>query len=158
MDNNHASEKVLESVEKSLQRYPFSYQGARIITGQEEGAFGWITVNYLSNNFRKVEHTLQSFRMFISKAYHLKRHCIINVLLSCELHDMTVLWLITDGVNTEKLSTQLPTHLCTNKVYYYLLSVSHIRFSTLWGMTPNSGNLFLTLSMTALLSLLYFYW
>ncbi|KAK2866461.1 hypothetical protein Q7C36_002517 [Tachysurus vachellii] len=51
MDNDIASEKVLASVETSLQTYPFSYQGARIITGQEEGAFGWITVNYLSENF-----------------------------------------------------------------------------------------------------------
>lgn len=52
MDNNIASKEVLKSVEKSLQAYPFSYQGARIISGQEEGAFGWITVNYLSENFR----------------------------------------------------------------------------------------------------------
>lgn len=67
MDDNTASEKVLESVEMSLQRYPFSYQGARIITGQEEGAFGWVTVNYLSDNFRKVEQTVQSSRIFITK-------------------------------------------------------------------------------------------
>ncbi|KAB5555615.1 hypothetical protein PHYPO_G00036200 [Pangasianodon hypophthalmus] len=58
MDNNNASEKVLEFVEKSLQTYPFSYQGARIITGQEEGAFGWVTVNYLSDNFRKASGTV----------------------------------------------------------------------------------------------------
>lgn len=54
MENDDASEQVLRSVEQYLQTYPFSYQGARIISGQEEGAFGWITVNYLSDNFRKV--------------------------------------------------------------------------------------------------------
>lgn len=54
MENDEASENVLKSVELYLQTYPFSYQGARIITGQEEGAFGWITVNYLSDNLRKV--------------------------------------------------------------------------------------------------------
>ncbi|KAI4877222.1 hypothetical protein NFI96_020237 [Prochilodus magdalenae] len=56
--NENASEKVLESVGQSLQSYPFSYQGARIITGQEEGAFGWITVNYLNDNLRKASPTL----------------------------------------------------------------------------------------------------
>lgn len=61
MDNDTASEKVLESVKTSLQTYPFSYQGARIITGQEEGAFGWITVNYLSENFITVEQLFQCF-------------------------------------------------------------------------------------------------
>ncbi|KAM9462610.1 ectonucleoside triphosphate diphosphohydrolase 1 isoform 2-T3 [Clarias gariepinus] len=58
MDNDMASESVLMSVEKFLQTYPFNYQGARIITGQEEGAFGWITVNYLSDNFRKASGTM----------------------------------------------------------------------------------------------------
>ncbi|XP_060795952.1 ectonucleoside triphosphate diphosphohydrolase 1 isoform X2 [Neoarius graeffei] len=58
MENNAASNKVLASVEKFLQTYPFSYQGSRIITGQEEGAFGWITVNYLSDNFRKTSWTV----------------------------------------------------------------------------------------------------
>ncbi|KAL6475383.1 hypothetical protein MHYP_G00164230 [Metynnis hypsauchen] len=58
MENDAASEKVLESVEGFLQTYPFSYQGARIITGQEEGAFGWITVNYLKNYLRKGSGTL----------------------------------------------------------------------------------------------------
>ncbi|KAK3529569.1 hypothetical protein QTP70_031988 [Hemibagrus guttatus] len=57
MENDVDSINVLASVEKSLQTYPFSYQGARIITGQEEGAFGWITVNYLSENFRKATGT-----------------------------------------------------------------------------------------------------
>lgn len=66
LDNNIASEEVLESVEKYLQTYPFSYQGARIITGQEEGAFGWVTVNYLSDNLRKVEQIFQCSRIFIT--------------------------------------------------------------------------------------------
>ncbi|XP_072523971.1 ectonucleoside triphosphate diphosphohydrolase 1 isoform X2 [Salminus brasiliensis] len=58
MKNEAASEKVLISVEDFLRTYPFSYQGARIITGQEEGAFGWITVNYLKENLRKASDTL----------------------------------------------------------------------------------------------------
>ncbi|XP_056124786.1 ectonucleoside triphosphate diphosphohydrolase 1 isoform X1 [Rhinichthys klamathensis goyatoka] len=58
MEDETASEKVLASVEHSLKTYPFSYQGARIISGQEEGAFGWITVNYLSENLNKPTGTL----------------------------------------------------------------------------------------------------
>ncbi|XP_016107049.1 ectonucleoside triphosphate diphosphohydrolase 1-like isoform X1 [Sinocyclocheilus grahami] len=58
MENEEASDKVLDSVAHSLKSYPFSYQGARIISGQEEGAFGWITVNYLSKNLRKPTGTL----------------------------------------------------------------------------------------------------
>ncbi|XP_076855560.1 ectonucleoside triphosphate diphosphohydrolase 1 [Brachyhypopomus gauderio] len=58
MENDSASEEVLKSVEQFLQTYPFSYQGARIITGQEEGAFGWITVNYLNDNFRRASGTI----------------------------------------------------------------------------------------------------
>ncbi|XP_051958125.1 ectonucleoside triphosphate diphosphohydrolase 1 [Xyrauchen texanus] len=58
MENEVASGKVLDSVAHSLQMSPFSYQGARIISGQEEGAFGWITVNYLSENLRKATGTL----------------------------------------------------------------------------------------------------
>lgn len=58
IENEDGSEKVLASVAHSLQKYPFSFQGARIISGQEEGAFGWITVNYLSDNLRKASGTL----------------------------------------------------------------------------------------------------
>ncbi|XP_045072171.1 LOW QUALITY PROTEIN: ectonucleoside triphosphate diphosphohydrolase 1-like [Coregonus clupeaformis] len=49
MENQSLSDQVLGSVEEALRSSPFSYQGARIITGQEEGAFGWVTVNYLSD-------------------------------------------------------------------------------------------------------------
>jgi len=66
MENEAASERVLASVEHSLKTYPFSYQGARIISGQEEGAFGWITVNYLSENLNKVCCFLPSNLSFLT--------------------------------------------------------------------------------------------
>ncbi|XP_064177295.1 ectonucleoside triphosphate diphosphohydrolase 1 isoform X4 [Anguilla rostrata] len=56
--NETLSDQVLSSVEGFLQVYPFLYQGARIISGQEEGAYGWITVNYLSDNFHKALPTI----------------------------------------------------------------------------------------------------
>lgn len=52
-ENEKASEEVFRAVEKELQTFPFSFQGARILTGQEEGAFGWVTVNYLDDRLRQ---------------------------------------------------------------------------------------------------------
>ncbi|XP_046510268.1 ectonucleoside triphosphate diphosphohydrolase 1 isoform X3 [Equus quagga] len=51
IENEPLANRVLNTVVKSLSRYPFDFQGARIITGQEEGAYGWITINYLLGKF-----------------------------------------------------------------------------------------------------------
>uniref|UniRef100_A0A8D2IVG9 Ectonucleoside triphosphate diphosphohydrolase 2 n=2 Tax=Varanus komodoensis TaxID=61221 RepID=A0A8D2IVG9_VARKO len=48
-----ASDRVLEAVAAMLQLYPFSFRGARILSGEEEGVFGWVTANYLLENFIK---------------------------------------------------------------------------------------------------------
>lgn len=48
------SVKILQDVGHKIQSYPFSYRGATILSGQEEGAYGWVTVNYLLENFIKV--------------------------------------------------------------------------------------------------------
>lgn len=48
------SAQILQEVGHKIQSYPFSYQGATILSGQEEGAYGWVTVNYLLENFIKV--------------------------------------------------------------------------------------------------------
>ncbi|XP_049594253.1 ectonucleoside triphosphate diphosphohydrolase 2 [Syngnathus scovelli] len=47
------SAQILHEVGHTIQSYPFSYQGAAILSGQEEGAYGWVTVNYLLENFIK---------------------------------------------------------------------------------------------------------
>ncbi|XP_010211413.1 PREDICTED: ectonucleoside triphosphate diphosphohydrolase 1 isoform X1 [Tinamus guttatus] len=65
LENKDAADKVLSSVEKTLRSAPFNFQGARIISGQEEGAYGWITINYLLGSFkqsgwRKLLHILKS--------------------------------------------------------------------------------------------------
>ncbi|XP_074475924.1 ectonucleoside triphosphate diphosphohydrolase 1 isoform X1 [Sebastes fasciatus] len=49
MVDSLASNKVFQAVEDTLQKSPFSFQGARLLTGGEEGAFGWVTVNYLDD-------------------------------------------------------------------------------------------------------------
>ncbi|XP_075072070.1 ectonucleoside triphosphate diphosphohydrolase 1 isoform X2 [Mixophyes fleayi] len=49
--NPALADEIFSSVENTLRSSPFDFQGARIITGQEEGAYGWITINYLLGNF-----------------------------------------------------------------------------------------------------------
>ncbi|XP_054468722.1 ectonucleoside triphosphate diphosphohydrolase 2 [Anoplopoma fimbria] len=47
------SAQILQEVGHKIKSYPFSYQGAAILSGQQEGAYGWVTVNYLLENFIK---------------------------------------------------------------------------------------------------------
>lgn len=52
--NATESQRVLKEVENKLRSYPFKFKEATILSGQQEGAYGWVTVNYLLNNFVKV--------------------------------------------------------------------------------------------------------
>nr|XP_012999049.1 ectonucleoside triphosphate diphosphohydrolase 1 isoform X2 [Cavia porcellus] len=51
MESEQLAHKVLNEVSSILSDYPFDFQAARILTGQEEGAYGWITINYLLGKF-----------------------------------------------------------------------------------------------------------
>ncbi|NXW82488.1 ENTP2 diphosphohydrolase, partial [Alopecoenas beccarii] len=48
-----ASDAVLRAVAATLRSYPFDFRGAKILSGEEEGVFGWVTANYLLENFIK---------------------------------------------------------------------------------------------------------
>ncbi|XP_026346008.1 ectonucleoside triphosphate diphosphohydrolase 2 isoform X2 [Ursus arctos] len=48
-----ASANVLAAVTQTLTQYPFDFRGAHILSGQDEGVFGWVTTNYLLENFIK---------------------------------------------------------------------------------------------------------
>ncbi|XP_051517957.1 ectonucleoside triphosphate diphosphohydrolase 2 isoform X2 [Myxocyprinus asiaticus] len=49
------SDEILKEVGDKLKTYPFSFKGATILSGQEEGAYGWVTVNYLLENYIKTQ-------------------------------------------------------------------------------------------------------
>ncbi|XP_060624162.2 ectonucleoside triphosphate diphosphohydrolase 1 [Anolis sagrei] len=53
MENASTAKDVLSGVEATLRSYPFNFRGARILSGEEEGAYGWITLNYLLGNFKE---------------------------------------------------------------------------------------------------------
>ncbi|XP_021465977.2 ectonucleoside triphosphate diphosphohydrolase 8 isoform X2 [Oncorhynchus mykiss] len=57
LQNHTQSYQVLEQVTKAIQGYPFDFRGARILSGMEEGAYGWITINYLQESF--IKHTFE---------------------------------------------------------------------------------------------------
>lgn len=54
MSSPQETDQILQEVGQTIKSYPFSYKGASILSGQEEGAYGWVTVNYLLENFIKV--------------------------------------------------------------------------------------------------------
>ncbi|NWV33391.1 ENTP8 diphosphohydrolase, partial [Grantiella picta] len=52
-ENSSKAEQVFAEVSKAIGEYPVDFRGARILTGSEEGSFGWITVNYLMETLVK---------------------------------------------------------------------------------------------------------
>ncbi|KFP44904.1 Ectonucleoside triphosphate diphosphohydrolase 8, partial [Chlamydotis macqueenii] len=51
--NSSAADQVLAEVAKTMREYPMAFKGARVLTGEQEGAYGWITINYLLESFTK---------------------------------------------------------------------------------------------------------
>lgn len=64
------SEKVMRNLRTYLNSLPFNFQNASIISGEEEGLYGWITVNYLMDNFLEVS---ESLNVKISNFFHVPR-------------------------------------------------------------------------------------
>uniref|UniRef100_UPI00358F5C92 ectonucleoside triphosphate diphosphohydrolase 2-like isoform X2 n=1 Tax=Myxine glutinosa TaxID=7769 RepID=UPI00358F5C92 len=54
LKDSDKSKNILKAVEDEMLRSRFKFRHARILTGVEEGASGWITVNYIKKNFYKV--------------------------------------------------------------------------------------------------------
>ncbi|XP_077992349.1 ectonucleoside triphosphate diphosphohydrolase 8-like [Glandiceps talaboti] len=52
-ENKTVSDEILASVDTTLRTYPYNVTKVDIISGEEEGSFSWVTVNYLLSNFGK---------------------------------------------------------------------------------------------------------
>ncbi|NXW33781.1 ENTP8 diphosphohydrolase, partial [Phaetusa simplex] len=55
--NSTKAEQVFAEVAKAIGEYPVDFRGAQILTGNEEGSLGWITVNYLLETLVKRSFT-----------------------------------------------------------------------------------------------------
>lgn len=62
--NSTAASMILADIEYLLHSSPFDFKSAQIISGKEEGAYGWITANYLLDNFRQGRTWTQPKRTF----------------------------------------------------------------------------------------------
>ncbi|XP_030702067.1 ectonucleoside triphosphate diphosphohydrolase 3 isoform X2 [Globicephala melas] len=51
LQNETAANEVIASIQNYFESQPFDFRDAQIISGQEEGIYGWITANYLMGNF-----------------------------------------------------------------------------------------------------------
>ena len=53
--NKSQSDAILKELRKTIKKYPFMFdhpdQQAKIISGKEEGTFGWVTANYVSGKY-----------------------------------------------------------------------------------------------------------
>ncbi|XP_065428366.1 ectonucleoside triphosphate diphosphohydrolase 8-like isoform X1 [Chrysemys picta bellii] len=55
--NSTKADLIFAEVSKTIRQYPVDFRGARILTGNEEGSFGWITINYLLETLIKFSFT-----------------------------------------------------------------------------------------------------
>ncbi|NXX16339.1 ENTP8 diphosphohydrolase, partial [Podargus strigoides] len=73
--NSSATDQVLAEVTKTMREYPMAFKGAQILTGEEEGTYGWITINYL----------LESFTKYSPKAHTWVRPAVANIFGALDL-------------------------------------------------------------------------
>ncbi|CAI9550428.1 unnamed protein product [Staurois parvus] len=69
LENKTASDLVLSEVSKTISSYPVDFRGALIISGKEEGSYGWITINYLLESFMKYSFSGRWVHPISSKIY-----------------------------------------------------------------------------------------
>ncbi|XP_062472047.1 ectonucleoside triphosphate diphosphohydrolase 8-like isoform X1 [Pezoporus occidentalis] len=55
--NSTKAQQVFAEVAKTIGEYPVEFRGAQVLTGNEEGSFGWISVNFLLETLVKCSLT-----------------------------------------------------------------------------------------------------
>ncbi|XP_063071558.1 ectonucleoside triphosphate diphosphohydrolase 8 [Engraulis encrasicolus] len=53
LQDKSSTDQIMKEVSKTIKSYPFDFRGAQILSGMEEGAYGWVTINYLLEGFIK---------------------------------------------------------------------------------------------------------
>ena len=63
--NSTISDEIMSSIRRVLAKsgFQFAYNNSKIISGEEEGSCGWITVNYLKK-FLQEKHKVDTFNLF----------------------------------------------------------------------------------------------
>ena len=65
--NRTTCDAIIQSVKEGLQRYDFEKKrdNVRILTGKEEGIYGWVSVNLMKKNIgrRKVSELLSALKI-----------------------------------------------------------------------------------------------
>ncbi|XP_072323009.1 ectonucleoside triphosphate diphosphohydrolase 3 [Scyliorhinus torazame] len=51
LENAEAADSILSEIKDYLRSSPFDFKGVKIISGKEEAVYGWITANYLLDNW-----------------------------------------------------------------------------------------------------------
>ncbi|XP_012670444.2 ectonucleoside triphosphate diphosphohydrolase 8 [Clupea harengus] len=57
LQDENATNDIMEEVTKTINGYPFNFRGAQILSGMAEGAYGWVTINYILEGF--IKHTFE---------------------------------------------------------------------------------------------------
>ncbi|XP_076125286.1 ectonucleoside triphosphate diphosphohydrolase 8 [Alosa pseudoharengus] len=57
LQDQNATDLIMEEVVNTIKGYPFDFRGAQILSGMEEGAYGWVTINYILEGF--IKHTFE---------------------------------------------------------------------------------------------------
>ncbi|KAL2090965.1 hypothetical protein ACEWY4_013228 [Coilia grayii] len=53
LQDQSTTDRIMQEVSNTIKGYPFDFRGAQILSGMEEGAYGWITINYILEGFIK---------------------------------------------------------------------------------------------------------
>ncbi|KAM5330738.1 ectonucleoside triphosphate diphosphohydrolase 8 isoform 2-T2 [Glossophaga mutica] len=126
--NSSQAADVLEAVAQALGRAPLDFWGAELLPGQDEGAFGWITINYVLGLLVQItfvpggpvqdKSTQATFRLYGFE------HSIYTHSYLCFGRDEMLTRLLARLVQSSP--SRLVRHPCYHSGYQDTLSLAHL--------------------------------